>query len=119
MSKWTPPPEYWSSRGLPEPDPEWRFMENRKFRFDFAWLDKKIAVEVNGGIFFGGRHSGGTGQIRDMRKLNEAQRIGWRVFQFTPRQLQTNNMDVEGKKIRKKNPKLSETTTEFLRSVLL
>lgn len=35
--------------GLPEPEREYRAIKGRKFRFDFAWVERKLLVEVNGG----------------------------------------------------------------------
>jgi len=35
--------------GLPEPEREYRFHPRRKWRFDAAWPDAKLAVEVEGG----------------------------------------------------------------------
>lgn len=42
-----------------------------------------VAVELDGGIFSGGRHSGGIGQVDDMHKCNAALLLGWRVFHLT------------------------------------
>lgn len=66
---------------------EVRFHPSRKWRFDLAWPAQKIAVEIQGGIFIRGGHSRGVGQEADMEKFNEAQAMGWRVFQFTPEQV--------------------------------
>jgi len=74
---------------LPEPVPELRFHPVRKWRFDWAWESAKVALEINGGVWTGGRHSRGAGQIGDMEKLNEAQIAGWRVLQVTPKQVKT------------------------------
>lgn len=63
---------------------EWYFHPERKWRFDYACPAVKIAIEVDGGIFTGGRHSGGVGQLKDMEKMNWAQALGWRVFHVTP-----------------------------------
>lgn len=62
---------------------EYRFHPTRLWRFDYAHPALKIAVELQGGIF-GKRsaHNSGVGIRRDMEKNNEAQRLGWRVFQF-------------------------------------
>ncbi len=62
---------------------EYYFHPERKWRFDFAHEGYRIAVELQGGIF--GKKSGhnsGVGIRNGMEKLNEAQRLGWRVFQF-------------------------------------
>lgn len=66
---------------------EFKFHPVRRWRFDFCLPMYKIAIEINGGIFSGGRHSRGAGQLNDFEKLNEAQLLGWRVFQFTPQQV--------------------------------
>ncbi len=68
----------------PSPEYEHRFHPVRRWRFDVAWLSKKIAVEIDGGVWIGGRHSGGMGQIKDNEKINVAQSLGWRVYRFVP-----------------------------------
>lgn len=42
--------------GVPDPEPEYAFAKamGRNWRFDFAWVAWKIALEIEGGIF-GGR----------------------------------------------------------------
>lgn len=61
---------------------EHRFHPTRKWRFDFAFPDQKLAVEVEGGIFTGGRHTRGAGYRKDMEKYNAAAILGWRVLRF-------------------------------------
>ena len=63
---------------------EWYFHPERKWRFDYACPELKIAIEVDGGIFTGGRHSGGVGQLKDMAKMNAAASAQWLVFHATP-----------------------------------
>lgn len=70
--------------GLPEPQREFMFHRKRKWRFDLAWPDLMIAVEVEGGIWTGGRHVRGEGYEKDCEKYNEAQLAGWMVLRFTP-----------------------------------
>ena len=72
------------ARRFPLPDAEWYFCRPRRFRFDFAWVPWKIAMEVNGGIWTKGRHSGGAGQLKDFEKMNLAAANGWRVIHCTP-----------------------------------
>lgn len=69
--------------GLPEPVREHRFHDVRRFRFDFAWLDQKIAAEVEGGIWVRGRHTRGAGFKNDCEKYNLAASEGWKVYRFT------------------------------------
>jgi len=76
-----------SACGLPPPTAEHQFHESRKWRFDFAWLAEKVALEVEGGVWTGGRHTRGSGFVKDMEKYNAAVAAGWRVFRCTPAQL--------------------------------
>lgn len=48
-----------------------------------AWIDLKVAVEVDGGTWSGGRHTTGSGFQADCEKVNEAVLMGWRVLRFT------------------------------------
>lgn len=63
---------------------EWYFHPERKWRFDYALPELKIAIEIDGGLFSGGRHSGGMGQKKDMEKMNAAASAGWLVFHYIP-----------------------------------
>jgi very-short-patch-repair endonuclease len=62
------------------PEREYRFHLLRLWRFDFAWPEKKIAVEVEGR----GRHQSVSGFEADAVKYNAAAKMGWRVFRYTP-----------------------------------
>lgn len=55
----------------------------KDWRFDFAFKHQKVAVEVEGGTFTGGRHTRGTGFENDCDKYNAATIAGWRVLRFT------------------------------------
>lgn len=75
---------------LPEPVAEYVFAAPRKWRFDYAWPnDGRVALEVEGGVFVGGRHSRGVGMMKDMEKYNRAVLLGWRVLRVVPRELCT------------------------------
>jgi hypothetical protein len=69
--------------GVPTPWAEYTFALPRRWRFDFAWPEKKIAVEVEGGQWVQGRHQRGEGLERDAEKYNAAAALGWRVLRFT------------------------------------
>lgn len=73
--------------GLEEPEQEFRFHETRRWRFDFAWVDKKLAVEVEGGVYSGGRHTRGKGFEGDCEKYAEAALGGWSVLRFSTKQV--------------------------------
>ena len=45
--------------GLPCPAREYRFASLRRWRFDFAWIAEKVAVEIDGGLWLGGATSNG------------------------------------------------------------
>ena len=62
------------------------FHPARRWRFDYAFPAVKVAVEIDGGVFTGGRHSGGVGQKRDFEKLNAAAEMGWLVLHYMPRE---------------------------------
>lgn len=75
--------------GLPMPETEYRFAPPRRWRFDYAWVAERVALEVEGGAWTQGRHTRGPGFIRDMAKYNEAVVRGWALLRVTPRQLVT------------------------------
>lgn len=75
--------------GIPQPEPEYRFHSTRKWRFDFAWTQTKVALEVEGGAFTRGRHTRGAGFVKDMEKYSEAAALGWRILRVTPSALCT------------------------------
>lgn len=68
---------------LPSPTREHKFHDSMNWRFDFAWPDIQVAVEIEGGVWGTGAHSTGQGITRDIEKYNEAQRYGWQVYRFT------------------------------------
>jgi very-short-patch-repair endonuclease len=75
------------ARKMPTPTPEYRFHPTRKFRLDWAWVDAKVGLEVDGGIWTGGAHGRGTGITRDQEKTNLAAGLGWRILRCTPSKL--------------------------------
>ncbi len=69
------------------PVPEYVFSPPRKWRFDFAWIKQKVALEVEGGVWIRGRHNRGGGFVKDMEKYNAASVLGWRILRVQPRDL--------------------------------
>lgn len=61
---------------------EHRFHAVRKWRFDFAHLASKTAIEIEGGVWSGGRHTRGAGYAKDAEKYNEANFDGWSVIRL-------------------------------------
>ena len=77
---------------LPEPEREYRFHPTRRWRFDFAWPEIKLAVEVEGVTYYGknkdgsmklGRHQTAKGLEKDCEKYGEAMLLGWNVYRCT------------------------------------
>ena len=50
------------------------------WRFDLAWPETMFAVEIEGGIWTGGRHTRGKGFEADLIKYGAAQLLGWTVY---------------------------------------
>jgi very-short-patch-repair endonuclease len=68
---------------------EYRFHPVRRWRFDFAFPDEMLAVEVEGITYYGknkdgsmklGRHQTGKGMENDLEKYDEAMRLGWNIY---------------------------------------
>lgn len=72
---------------IEQPVTEYRFHPTRKWRFDFAWPAFRVAVEIDGGAFAGGRHNTGLGSHNDKDKMNAAAALGWRVLAFDAKHL--------------------------------
>jgi very-short-patch-repair endonuclease len=52
---------------------------------DFAWPDNKVFLEVDGGIWCGGRHTRAREMLKSWEKENAAATQGWRVLRCQPR----------------------------------
>jgi very-short-patch-repair endonuclease len=70
-------------RRLPRPVTEYQAIPGRRFRIDCAYPDRKIAVELEGGVWSGGRHVRPKGFTTDCIKYNMLALHGWRVLRFT------------------------------------
>lgn len=97
--------------GLPEPQKEYVFHPTRRWRIDFAFVEHKVAIEVEGGsfgalvicgtckkpVFFtrkdgkripvrqAGRHNDPVSYERDVEKYNELALAGWTLIRITPK----------------------------------
>ncbi|MFM5266259.1 hypothetical protein ACET9V_08425 [Aeromonas caviae] len=78
--------------GFPDPATELLFHPKRKWRFDYAWPTRMIALEVHGGIHSGGRHTRGRGFVEDRAKMNEATLLGWTVLEVTPEHIKSGQL---------------------------
>lgn len=66
---------------------QWKFHPKRAWRFDFAYPEAKLAIEVDGGTWINGGHSRGSGIEKDCEKLAAAVILGWRVMRATTNQI--------------------------------
>ncbi len=75
---------YWSMLGNGQtPMHEYQFHYERRWRFDWAFPLNRVAIECEGGIWTGGRHTRGGGFESDCEKYNAAIALGWMVFRVT------------------------------------
>ena len=69
---------------------EHRFHPTRKWRVDVAHVQRRIAIEINGGVWMkGGAHALPTNILRDYEKANELNLAGWLVLIVTPEQVKS------------------------------
>lgn len=71
---------------LPASEPEYEFALaiGRKWRFDHAWPEWKVAAEREGGVWTGGRHTRPKGFLGDLDKYNHCAVMGWMLVRYTP-----------------------------------
>ena len=77
----------WQDHGGPELKKEFRFHPVRKWRADFAHLESRTLIEIEGGIYVNGRHNRAGGFAADLEKYLEASLAGWRVVRLGPNEL--------------------------------
>lgn len=82
--------------GLPMPVAEHRLTPSRRWRLDWAWVDDRIAIEIEGGLYGKGRrcpvckqlprhgHMGLERALSDLDKYSYASAAGWRLVRRTP-----------------------------------
>ena len=75
-------------------EPEYKFSSKRKWRADFAIKKYKILVEIEGGVYSNGRHTRGSGFVKDCEKYNTAVLLGWKVLRF-PTHMVMDNTAIE------------------------
>lgn len=66
-----------------KPIREYRFHPIRRWRWDFAYPESWVAVELDGAIWVSGRHARGSGILSDMDKYNAGLLLGWKPFRFS------------------------------------
>jgi len=77
----------YGSLGMPLPTLQHQFHPTRKWKFDFAFVEQRLAIEIQGGAFVNGGHNRAPQQAKDYEKHNAAVSLGWRVLFFNTMQL--------------------------------
>lgn len=75
--------------GLPEPHREYKFHPTRRWRIDYLFEHngRRVALEVEGGVWRGGRHTNPAGFMKDMDKYNAISAAGIVLLRTTPGEL--------------------------------
>lgn len=63
---------------------EYRAIPTRQWRWDIAFVDQRLLIEVDGGGWTQGKHSREPGMSADSTKQNTAVIADWRCLRFTP-----------------------------------
>jgi hypothetical protein len=69
--------------GLPLGEAQYPFVPGRQHRFDRAWPDHMVAVEIQGGVYSDDGHGRKSIVARDCLKLSLAAAFGWRCLPVT------------------------------------
>ncbi len=78
---------YWQSLAGPALECEFTFHPTRRWRADFAHIESRTLIEIEGGIWIQGRHNRPQGFAADAEKYLEAALAGWRVLRLTELQI--------------------------------
>jgi hypothetical protein len=78
----------WRSLGGGELKREYKFVDGRRFRFDYYHMNG-VAIELEGGVWTRGRHTRPTGFLNDMEKYNLAASMGILVFRIPSHDIST------------------------------
>lgn len=73
---------------------EFKFHPTRMWRLDFAFIDKKIGIEIDGGIWNHGGHVRGVHYTSDCEKVNQAQILGWKILKYTDKNIYSIPIDL-------------------------
>lgn len=75
--------DFCARNGFTRPTPEYKFHPDRKWRFDLAWPEDKVAIEFQGGAWVKGAHTRGKHFEADCEKFSVAATMGWRLLLCT------------------------------------
>lgn len=73
---------------------EYKFLADRRFRFDLAIPKMQIAIEFEGGVWSNGRHVRGRGYVNDVKKYNLATMHGWKLLRYTVEDTKKDNWEL-------------------------
>lgn len=72
----------WQRLGGPELSKEVKISDEREFKNDYVHIPTKVIIEVDGGVYNGGRHVRAKGFINDCVKLNMATMAGYSIIRI-------------------------------------
>lgn len=82
----------WHALDGPKLESEYRFHPARRWRADYAHIESRTLIELEGGVWVGGRHNRAAGFVADAEKYLEAALGGWRVVRLVGSQLNLNTI---------------------------
>ena len=82
----------WRTLDGPALEREFRFHPTRRWRADYAHLESRTLIEIEGGVWMRGRHNRAAGFVADAEKYLEAALAGWRVVRLVDSQLTQENL---------------------------
>jgi very-short-patch-repair endonuclease len=86
------PNYYWTANNLPVPTAEYKFHPSRRWRIDYCYPDILLAIEIEGAIWQQGRHTRGSGFVKDMEKYNALTEAGYHLLRYPPNKLDYNQI---------------------------
>ncbi len=74
---------------------EYLICEGRKWRADYAFLSHFtvnsiaawVLVEIEGAVWTSGRHTRGSGYVKDLEKYRVASALGYRLYRFSTQEI--------------------------------
>lgn len=84
---------YIVKKGYPAPLRQQQIIEGRRYKADFYWPQHKMVLEVEGGIWTGGRHVRPQGFLGDMEKYNLYAYHGYVLYRCAPQHLHDGTLD--------------------------
>jgi very-short-patch-repair endonuclease len=82
----------WRALDGPKLVSEYRFHPARRWRADYAHIESRTLIELEGGVWVSGRHNRASGFVADAEKYFEAALGGWRVVRLVGSQLNLNTV---------------------------